>query len=123
MISTEPAHALDGVPPPVMRIRQAEFLKASATGFETRRYWPTPGVRAERHWKRLLFEHLDRFRPYQNMLGRARNWRMYEQVRQIAQKSEQRHEEEAIFQAFMKACPRFADEEVEWSLAECDPPE
>jgi len=29
MISTEPAHALDGVPPPVMRIRQAEFLKAS----------------------------------------------------------------------------------------------
>ena len=40
-----------------------------------------------------------------------------------AQKPEQKHEEEALFEAFMKVCPRFADEEVEWSLAECDPPD
>jgi len=39
-------------------------------------------------------------------------------------KSDQECEEHALFHAFMKVCPGFADEEVsEWSLAECDPPD
>ena len=40
------------------------------------------------------------------------------------QKSEQRREELMIFQAFMSACPDFADEKIlEWRQSDCDPPD